>query len=110
MVIHDKLIEDTLILPDADDRHVLTTAITSKAEWIVTANLKDFPTESLSAFGTTAIHPDDFVVELIAQDKELVSEAVNKIVRRLKNPPKTYEEVLATLKKCAMKNTAILLT
>jgi len=36
-----------LKLPDSDDRHVLATAIASKASVIVTWNLKDFPARDL---------------------------------------------------------------
>ena len=34
----------TLILPDINDRHVLAAAIHGRADFIVTFNLKDFPT------------------------------------------------------------------
>lgn len=37
------LMRDGLELPHPDDRHVLTTAIEAKAEYIVTGSIKDFP-------------------------------------------------------------------
>lgn len=93
-------------MPDKDDKHVLAAAIISNAEWIVTANIKDFPADILYQWQISAIHPDDFVMGLIAEDEEMVREAVNKMVNKLKNPPKTFEEVMEALKKCAMKKTA----
>lgn len=46
-------------LPDTDDRHVVTAAVKTRAEAIVTFNLKDFPEQALAPFGVRAIHPDD---------------------------------------------------
>jgi hypothetical protein len=54
----------TLELPDLSDRHVLAAAIQSRADFIVTFNLKDFPTSVLANYGVAAIHPDDFILDL----------------------------------------------
>lgn len=51
----------TLGLPDPDDRHVLSTAIRTGAEHIVTENLRDFPEAALKPFGITAVTADDFL-------------------------------------------------
>ena len=52
-------------LPDPDDRHVVATAIHTRAEGIITFNLKDFPEESLEPFNLKAIHPDEFIMDLM---------------------------------------------
>lgn len=54
----------TLELPDLSDRHVLAAAIQSRADFIVTFNLKDFPTSVLANYGVEAIHPDEFILDL----------------------------------------------
>lgn len=54
---YEPLIE-TLILPDAEDRHVLAAAIQCQAVYIVTFNLKDFPVATLKNYRIQAIHPD----------------------------------------------------
>src|SRR5579885_2357699 len=58
---HQALI-DGLILPDANDRHVLAAAIQGNADVIVTFNLRHFPEEALAPYQIEAIHPDDFLL------------------------------------------------
>lgn len=55
----------TRLRNQAKDRHVLGTAIVSKAESIVTFNLRDFPAPALAPWGIQAKHPDAFVLELM---------------------------------------------
>jgi len=57
---YEKLIP-SLILPDANDRHVLAAAIQCGAQAIVTNNLKDFPKDSLHPYDMEAIDPDTFI-------------------------------------------------
>ena len=49
-------------LPDENDRHVVAAAIQGRADLIVTANLKDFPTDVLGRFNLEVQHPDEFFV------------------------------------------------
>lgn len=94
---YEDLIEG-LTLPDADDRHVLAAAIHTGAGVIVTINLKDFPSTALSQFNIEALHPDDFILRLMALDEELVCAAVERQRQALKNPPKSVAEHLETLR------------
>ena len=52
-----------LWLPDENDIHVLSAAITADADAIITMNLKDFPTRILSNHGILRRDPDSFLVE-----------------------------------------------
>lgn len=88
---------DSLTLPDADDRHVLAAAIRGGAEIIVTFNLADFPRDTLTGFDIVAQHPDDFLVCLLDLAPGTVCVAVKAQRESLRNPPKTVEELLATL-------------
>lgn len=88
---------DTLTLPDSGDWHVLAAAIYSKADQIVTFNLRDFPKKSLSPFGIEAVHPDNFILRLIESDAEKVVRAAERQRQSLKNPPKSREEFLSIL-------------
>lgn len=88
---------NSLTLPDPDDRHVLATAIRANADVIVTFNLKDFPEKAVFCHGIEAMHPDDFLVELLNLASDAVCAAVNQQREGLRNPPKTIDELLAAL-------------
>lgn len=88
---------DGLNLPDPDDRHVLAVAIKSQSEIIVTANLKDFPAEILSPYGIEAMHPDEFIVDLLDLNASYVFKAVNRARTSMSKPPMNVDEYLDCL-------------
>ena len=88
-----------LTLPDPDDRHVLAAAIKSGAEAVVTFNLKDFPSETLRAFGVDARHPDDFIVDLLDTAPAIVCRAAGMQRASLKRPPLSVDDYLAALER-----------
>ncbi|WP_065935074.1 PIN domain-containing protein [Pseudomonas sp. 28 E 9] len=87
----------SLDLPDPDDRHVLAAAIRSKAEVIVTFNLKDFPSHILAAYDIEPMHPDDFISDLWDLDQAAVLAAAQKQRRALKRPPMDTQSYLEML-------------
>lgn len=93
---HESLI-DGLRLPDEGDRHVLAAAIRVGAQAIVTANVKDFPSATLAPYGIEAVHPDDFVLDLIDLAPVTIADVVRAQAGSLKNPPRTLAELLDTL-------------
>jgi predicted nucleic acid-binding protein len=86
-----------LDLPDPDDRHILAAAIIARADIIVTFNLKDFPANKLEQYSIEAIHPDDFIADLILLHPQAVANAVDCCRQRLRNPPKSGDEFLEIL-------------
>lgn len=100
--IEDCLIENfdwlipSLALPDPDDRHVLAAAIAGHADAIVTFNLKDFPAQTVSAHGIEVLHPDDFMVAQYDLDPIKVLGIVKVLRSRLRKPPKSADELIAT--------------
>ena len=93
----DPDLEETLYLPDVADRHVLTSAITSGAEQIITMNLRDFPRATLFEFGVRAIHPDAFLRGLYDQEPEkiiLVVQKVGQEAERLSGGPLPLRKLL----------------
>ena len=98
---YEELIEG-LSLPDPNDRHVLTAAIRSEAETIVTANLRDFPAERLEIFGIEALSPDTFLCDLFDLNRALVLRAVRNARASLSKPPYGTDEYLACLQQAGL--------
>ncbi|MGO2440522.1 MAG: hypothetical protein ACTH8B_11625 [Serratia proteamaculans] len=86
-----------ITLPDPDNRHVVAAAVRSKAEIIVTANLKDFPQYALDKCDIEALHPDGFITDLCALNMSLVLNAVKKQRTSMGNPPKSVDNYLDAL-------------
>jgi hypothetical protein len=64
---------------------------------ILTWNLKDFPTDNLPG-GMQVITPDAFLSRLFDESAALFLETMKQHRQMLKNPSKTAEEYLTTLK------------
>ncbi len=93
-------------LPDPDDRHVVAAAIRCKADVIVTFNLKDFPAQALSAFAVEAVHPDEFIADLVDLDQAAVLGAAQHHFRSLKNPPFSPQGYIELLLRHGLTQTA----
>ena len=98
-----------LTLPDPDDRHVLAAAIRCNADAIVTINLKDFPQDLLDEHGIEAQHPDDFVMNQIELSKPHALQAIKQMRSRLKNPPRSAAELIGTIERHQLPQTAAFL-
>lgn len=98
LVVGYEHLTPNLILPDANDRHVLAAAIQTNASIIVTFNLSDFPATVLEAYHVRAEHPDSFLVSLFEQKPEVFLRGVRKHRASLRMPPKTVEEYILTLR------------
>ena len=96
----------TLTLPDPDDRHVLATAIEAGATVIVTFNLTDFPPRILASYRIRPLSPDAFLNAFLDQNQPRFLLGIQKHRESLKNPPKTVEDYLTTLKNQGLSKTA----
>lgn len=91
-----------LVLPDPNDRHVLAAAIRSRADVIVTYNLRDFPSDALQSWSIEAQHPDAFVAQLLDRAPTVVVEAVRSQRANLRKPQVSTEDLLLTLERQQM--------
>jgi predicted nucleic acid-binding protein len=82
---------------DEKDRHVLAAAAAINAEQIVTFNLKHFREEDTSPLGIEAIHPDEFLLNQLSLDSEIVVNVLRRQAAAFQNPPWELEELLEAL-------------
>lgn len=75
----DTALEGQLWLPDHGDIHVLATAITARADQIMTLNLRDFPLRELASHRVVAIHPDAALYQLWLEHPDKVSAVVAEV-------------------------------
>lgn len=89
-------LEARLHLPDANDIHVLATAVQGGAEAILTFNAADFPRHILAEEGLSRRDPDGFLWELWSHQPAAVEQVVARVhaeAERLAGaaiPPKAF--------------------
>ncbi|MDJ0638455.1 MAG: PIN domain-containing protein [Paracoccaceae bacterium] len=74
--------EARLTLPDPSDIHVLAAAIDGKADALLTLNVKDFPTNTLSQHAILRRHPDEFLLEAYHGSADTVRQVVDAVLSR----------------------------
>ena len=74
-----------LSLPDPDDVHVLAAAIDGGADELLTLNIKDFPTNALSAEGIVRRDPDGFLLEAFHLDEVMLRDVVSRVLGRARS-------------------------
>lgn len=77
----------TISLPDANDIHVVATAIAAEAKSIVTYNVRHFPSGVLGPLGLRAETPDEFCVCLLDATPITVVQGARLHRASLKRPP-----------------------
>lgn len=82
---------------DTKDRHVVMTAISSRADAVVTFNLRDFAVEVVrERLGIEVLHPDEFICDLIDLNEKRAIAVFRELRQRRKNPPIAVEQLIAS--------------
>lgn len=89
-------------LPDPDDVHVLQTALSAGAAYLLTFNLADFPAEVCSGIGIEVRHPETFLLRLYAAEPAGVTEAILQMQRQKVNPPISWSELAQALERAGL--------
>ena len=79
------------------DRHVLAAAVAGHAGVVVTSNLRDFTDEACAPLGVTAVHPDDFLLDLRAASPAVVLDVLVEQAGDLDDPPMSLDDLLDAL-------------
>ncbi|MBI3140846.1 MAG: PIN domain-containing protein [Rhodocyclales bacterium] len=95
-----------LALPDQNDAHVLAAAIAGHADCIVTANLRDFPTEIVAPYGIEVVDPDKFILNQWDLDPLVAIAALKRMRARWKKPEATPEDFAQALERGGLPATA----
>lgn len=74
--------ESRLVLPDANDLHVLAVAITGSADAIITFNAKDFPRHILAEEGIARRDPDGVLWEMWSHHPGDVGDVIHTVHAR----------------------------
>jgi predicted nucleic acid-binding protein len=82
------------LLPDPSDAHVLAAALKTRADVIVTDNLKHFPQDVLQHFAIEVRSADDFIAETITLDPGRAVAAVRCMRERFKRPGISADDLL----------------
>jgi predicted nucleic acid-binding protein len=89
---YEHLVGSDLCL-DPNDEHVLGAAIHSRADVIVTFNIKDFPTDLFESFGIELSHPDQLLAEVFESNSVLGCQALGGLIGYYNLPPQTAAEL-----------------
>ncbi len=84
------------------DRHVLAAAIRSEGHTIVTFNLKDFPPGGLDAWGVTAVHPDEFLLDQLDLHPGKVMSALAHQAAHYARPSSSVADILGRLSRTGL--------
>lgn len=82
---------------DPKDRHVVAAAVKTRAQVIVTSNLKHFPAAALDPYEIESQSPDEFLLNLLDLEPTLMVQIVKQQAADLRNPRKTVDVVLSQI-------------
>lgn len=85
----------------AGDIHVVATAISARADVIVTADVNDMPTADVGRLGILVQGPDEFLVHQWGLDPNGAAAAIVEMAQDTRRPPLTPAQVLESLARVA---------
>ncbi len=99
----------SLDCPDPEDEHVLAAAITGRVGALVTFNIKDFPKNTKELYGIDLIHPDSFLLDLVANNTGAFLDATSKWYAGYKSPVLSVQDLAEAMRELGCPNFATFL-
>ena len=90
-------LENQLVLPDPNDRHVLAAAIRGSAAVIVTNNTRDFPKELLPEFDIEVTEADQFLLDQLDLAPQVVATVIREQAGDTRSPSLSPQDLLSRL-------------
>jgi predicted nucleic acid-binding protein len=84
---------------DPKDRHLVETALTTRAEVIVTFNLSDFRDSDLSPVGLVAVAPDAFLLDVYRGYEHVLPSVLSAQTHHYRRRPLKVAELAIALQK-----------
>lgn len=92
-----EIFQELIALPDPDDCHVVAAAVRGQADAIVTANLRDFPEETLAPLDIAVVSPDVFLLDQLDLAPRVVLDVLLEQAAYTLNPALTPTDLIARL-------------
>lgn len=92
----DRLVGE-IVLPDADDRHVLAAAVHAECDFLVTNNVKDFPDSVVDRFDVACFSADELLTLFAGWFWDQVATVVDQQINALQRPAMTRDAFLERL-------------
>lgn len=89
------------------DRHVLAAAVEAGAGVVVSANIRDFPSDALAPWSVEAKAPDEFLVDLFWLSPARVVGTLAEQAQDYAHPPVSFDELVDILARPAPKFAAL---
>lgn len=92
--------EDSISLPDRNDRHVVAAAVRGRADTLVTFNLQDFPRTALKSMDLEVQHPDEFLLNQLDLEPDLTIRTLQLQAAATQRPTVSMKQLLLHLQQC----------
>jgi hypothetical protein len=104
MVVGWERLEQQLVLPDPNDRHVLAAAIRGSAGIIVTNNTGDFPKEVLGQFDIEVTDADQFLLDQLDLAPQIIARVIEEQALDTRKPRLSPQDLLNRLHRAGVPN------